>query len=899
MNCYFLFFGVVIVLMLFAARKESGKRVVIEKVDHGHIVHWQTDNTTMLRSTSNTTRVKSVDISNEASADVQNKVVNVSNILWSRNWHNLVTCSTVPESYYNAATEKRHSAQEMMKYFSGCGGPLWVRLNTDHKNAKNNDITTFATHVLPKMKKAFVLITTDGDNSVPSNIDKAQDILDSPLCKAWYTQNYDGSLKHSKLKPIPIGFDLHTNWKGLWTDNVSENLEKMLELRANSLERTRDAVPFVPPWGASHHERIRSDNALECLHHVHGNRMGIDKLWDTYGSKTFALSPQGNGLDCHRTWELLFFGVIPIVKSVGGLDAMYKDLPVVIVKDWTDVCAPKFFVNERERLKDKWPMSLDKFQLDYWVPPENFSPVTSNVVNKTLTKKTPDKKTIGREQSLNEINIDIDATACRDFHRVGDAGDGGWWTCDFDDACVVYSFGIRDNYSFDKTLTKRGCKVHGFDPSKAGLASKKAYESIPATYHSFGIGGEDRKYRPGEVPFEWPGIGYLRDTNSDEWQLFTLPTIMKTLGHSNIDILKIDVEGSEWSSLPGILETDWSQLLIELHFPPNEFELTKTPSGVHIGLKNPSSRVPTRLSLIRKLMSIATLWHVDFNGKHCLEMSWKRDVHTSKLANRGKWLDVFHVNHEEAIWKMRFEEYWDFVDEFHVFECEYTDQGSKKPLYFANRNPDIFSKYESKIRYHVIPPPPDLENCRKGKWECEHWWRHAIGNTMNSIIERDDILLFSDADEIASAATLKTIAQNPDVLPVHVNTPVYKYSFHWKQHWASDWSTLLVGKGSMFKAATDWNKFRQHSKKKYGSGWHASTFGSIQQIITKSKSIIEGTDRQHSVEETSRRVQNGWPLWNEKRQFTYIEKLSNVPKLAKTDQEYFEQHMMRYGKNNR
>lgn len=310
---------------------------------------------------------QSEDISNEASADVQNKVVNVSNILWSRNWHNLVTCSTVPESYYNAATEKRHSAQEMMKYFSGCGGPLWVRLNTDHRNAKNNDITTFATHVLPKMKKTFVLITTDGDNSVPSNIDKAQDILDSPLCKAWYTQNYDGSLKHSKLKPIPIGFDLHTNWKGLWTDNVSENLEKMLELRANSLERTRDAVPFVPPWGASHHERIRSDNALECLHHVHGNRMGIDKLWDTYGSKTFALSPQGNGLDCHRTWELLFFGVIPIVKSVGGLDAMYKDLPVVIVKDWTDVCAPKFFVNERERLKDKWPMSLDKFQLDYWV----------------------------------------------------------------------------------------------------------------------------------------------------------------------------------------------------------------------------------------------------------------------------------------------------------------------------------------------------------------------------------------------------------------------------------------------------------------------------------------------------------------------------------------------------
>jgi len=406
MKRYFVIFGVVIVLMLFAARKESGKHVDIDKVEHGRIVHWHKENTTMLRSTSNTTRVepeenetKSQDapthpheanpikppVKNVTSNEIPDisvlshkilsdktkrkgfsKVVNTTNILWSRNWHNLVTCSDVPQSYYNAATEKRHSAQEMMKYFSDCGGFVWVRLNTDHRNAKNNDITTFATHVLPKMKKPFVLITTDGDNSVPSNIDKAQDILANPLCMGWYTQNYDGPLQHSKLKPIPIGFDLHTNWKGLWTDNVSENLEKMLKLRANSLERTRDTVPFVPPWGANHHERIRSDHAIECLHHMHGNYMGIDKLWDTYGSKTFALSPRGGGLDCHRTWELLFFGVIPIVKSAGGMDAMYKDLPVVIVKDWTDVCAPNFFVNERERLKDKWPMSLDKFQLDYW-----------------------------------------------------------------------------------------------------------------------------------------------------------------------------------------------------------------------------------------------------------------------------------------------------------------------------------------------------------------------------------------------------------------------------------------------------------------------------------------------------------------------------------------------------
>tara|TARA_B110000858_G_scaffold48757_1_gene56195 strand:- start:269 stop:604 length:336 start_codon:yes stop_codon:yes gene_type:complete len=59
MKRYFVIFGVVIVLMLFAARKESGRHVDIDKVEHGHIVHWHKENTTMLRSTSNATRVVS------------------------------------------------------------------------------------------------------------------------------------------------------------------------------------------------------------------------------------------------------------------------------------------------------------------------------------------------------------------------------------------------------------------------------------------------------------------------------------------------------------------------------------------------------------------------------------------------------------------------------------------------------------------------------------------------------------------------------------------------------------------------------------------------------------------------------------------------------------------------
>jgi hypothetical protein len=50
----------------------------------------------------------------------------------------------------------------------------------------------------------------------------------------------------------------------------------------------------------------------------------------------FVLSPVGNGVDTHRTWEALMAGSIPIVES-SVRDSMYDGLPVLIVKSWSDL----------------------------------------------------------------------------------------------------------------------------------------------------------------------------------------------------------------------------------------------------------------------------------------------------------------------------------------------------------------------------------------------------------------------------------------------------------------------------------------------------------------------------------------------------------------------------------
>ena len=284
--------------------------------------------------------------------------IDMSNVLWSRNWHKLATCNSVPSTYYSLegvktwctnrwTTECSHSPEQMKTFFGNCSTDktqphiFWIRL----QSKPNGDIATFATHVLPLLQHPFELITTDGDNSVPRKIlESAQKILDNPLLLAWFTQNYEGSASDPKLYPIPIGLDLHTNYKGLWATNPEKNLEEMKKLRISGKTNNRSSDFWIPPWSSDNIERSRSiQDVRKCLNPkpFQSGTLPINELWEKYTQYRFGLSPPGNGLDCHRTWEMLFFGMIPIVKK-SALDPLYEGLPVLLVEDWSDLCKPGF-----------------------------------------------------------------------------------------------------------------------------------------------------------------------------------------------------------------------------------------------------------------------------------------------------------------------------------------------------------------------------------------------------------------------------------------------------------------------------------------------------------------------------------------------------------------------------
>ncbi len=302
-----------------------------------------------------------------------------TNMLSSRNWRYMATCESVPETYYTLEdveswctfpfpTECKHAVEDMMAWFQFCQGTIWIRL----QSRQDGDLDTFIQHVLPNMSHEFDLITTDGDTSVPGGVPHAGTLLESPLLKRWFTQNYDGT-SHPKLHPIPIGLDMHSFRPGLWSStDWDENLLQMKYIREKGRGHQTYAV-WIPPMststtgeggtGGGERERARKI-AKECgaIENPDSSLtyMLVDELWESYAQYRFGLSPPGHGMDCHRTWEMLFFGMIPIIKT-SALDAVYKDLPVLIVQDWTDLCQEGFLDREYMRLREKLPLPEEAF----------------------------------------------------------------------------------------------------------------------------------------------------------------------------------------------------------------------------------------------------------------------------------------------------------------------------------------------------------------------------------------------------------------------------------------------------------------------------------------------------------------------------------------------------------
>lgn len=145
---------------------------------------------------------------------------------------------------------------------------------------------------------------------------------------------------------------------------------------------------------------------------------------------------------------------------------------------------------------------------------------------------------------------------------------------DFDAPCVVYDFGIHQHPEFGREMHSepRNCEVHAFDPSPVTLDWVDGSDVVKLDnyhFHPYGAGGLDGDLTLYEY-WDWDQISIINvppqyDHKKRETKFApnkpilvpvrTLGSIMAELGHTYIDVLKIDVEGSEYTFLEEMFDS--------------------------------------------------------------------------------------------------------------------------------------------------------------------------------------------------------------------------------------------------------------------------------------------------------------------------------------------------------
>ena len=86
------------------------------------------------------------------------------------------------------------------------------------------------------------------------------------------------------------------------------------------------------------------------------------KFVDDVLEHQFILCPEGEGIDTHRFWEVLYLGRFPVVLHNPVTDS-FSDMPVLILNKWTDF--EKEYKNFLKRVGNK-EFNYDKLNPDYW-----------------------------------------------------------------------------------------------------------------------------------------------------------------------------------------------------------------------------------------------------------------------------------------------------------------------------------------------------------------------------------------------------------------------------------------------------------------------------------------------------------------------------------------------------
>jgi hypothetical protein len=248
----------------------------------------------------------------------------------------------------------------------------------------------FVNTILPRLKNTFVLVSGDSDLCVPKEIltmIETNNLLNSQYLLKWFAQN-TRIQNNDKIIQLPIGLDYHTihgnprcKWRIPYEKILPIEQETVLKNINTIAKPFYQRIPKIYVNFSKNSDRFKQ--RISSLNIIPKNLMVINNEftprtnnWKQTSEFAFVLSPFGIGMDCHRTWEALCLGCIPVVCAPDFKD-LFEDLPVLIVNQWSEIDQTLLF-NTLYKFKQQ-KFNYDKLSLKYWVNQMNCDKISCDV----------------------------------------------------------------------------------------------------------------------------------------------------------------------------------------------------------------------------------------------------------------------------------------------------------------------------------------------------------------------------------------------------------------------------------------------------------------------------------------------------------------------------------------